>query len=209
MGDPTLRMHPVVPPSELELLVSDGNVELTWIPSTDEGILGYKIYRSSTLNGQFENLLPDDVITSSNWMDTSPRTGNNVYMIRACKLESTGSGTYFNLSLGIIDSTFVSCPEVEPIPPGSDTLYQSFPNPFSASAVIRLFLRDTGAVSLTVFDINGRAVSHIIEGEISEGFHSFEWMGMADNGSPLGNGIYFVRLASQWSTFSRALIILR
>ena len=208
MGDPTLRLHPVTPPSSLMLSVSGCSVDLSWNPSTDEGIIGYHIYRSGDLNGQFERL-SSDIITGLSWKDDSPLHNRNIYMVRAYRLEVTGSGTYYNLSLGIIDSTEVSVPGPDPFPPASSTIYRNFPNPFAEQTQIDFFLTAPGFITLTVYDLCGRIVANIIKGEVSEGLHSVEWNGLTDDGSSLGNGVYLLRLSSSGGSMSRHLSILK
>ena len=101
MGDPTLRMHIVAPPSAL--LVSSngsGGVNLTWNASPDT-VVGYHVYRAPTGAGPFTRLTTN-WITGLNYTD--PMVSSNVYMVRAVKLEVSGSGSYYNASQGIFQS---------------------------------------------------------------------------------------------------------
>src|SRR5258707_1468252 len=52
MGDPTLRMHPVVPPSNLTGVATAQGIQLRWDPSSDS-VLGYNIYRATDSAGPF------------------------------------------------------------------------------------------------------------------------------------------------------------
>jgi hypothetical protein len=101
MGDPALRMHPVVPPSAL-LVVTDGSggVSLTWNPSPDT-VVGYYVYSAPTAAGPFTRLTTN-WLTGTSFTDASGST--NVYMVRAIKLEQTPSGSYYNPSQGIFQS---------------------------------------------------------------------------------------------------------
>jgi hypothetical protein len=101
MGDPTLRMHIVAPPSAL--LVSSngsGGVNLSWNASPD-AVLGYHVYCAPTSAGPFARLTTN-VLTSLSYTD--PLVSTNVYMVRAVKLEVSGSGSYYNASEGIFQS---------------------------------------------------------------------------------------------------------
>jgi hypothetical protein len=98
MGDPTLRMHIVAPPSGLLVLPNgSGGVGLNWNASPDT-VLGYHVYRAPTAAGPFTRLTTD-LISGTNYTD--PVLTNNVYMVRAVKLEVSGSGSYYNASQGI------------------------------------------------------------------------------------------------------------
>ena len=107
MGDPTLRLHPVLPVSELSLPVLGGNVLLNWRASADTNIVGYHVYRSTTPEGPFVRISGSDPTTLTTFLD-SPADGHYVYMVRAIKLEESASGSYYNPSQGIFASATVT-----------------------------------------------------------------------------------------------------
>ena len=101
MGDPTLRMHMVAPPSAL--LVSSngsGGASVSWNASPDT-VLGYYVYSAPMAAGPFTRLT-SSLLTVTNYTD--PVVSTNVYMVRAVKLEVSGSGSYSNASQGIFQS---------------------------------------------------------------------------------------------------------
>jgi hypothetical protein len=101
LGDPTLRMHPVSPPSTLLITTnSSGGVDLSWANSPD-AVIGYHVYRAPTVAGPFTRLT-SNLITGTNYTD--PLLSSNVYMVRAVKLEASGSGSYYNPSQGIFQN---------------------------------------------------------------------------------------------------------
>jgi len=98
MGDPTLRMHPVAPPSALIIRTNAaGGLKLSWNPSTDP-VAGYHVYRSSLASGPFSRRTAS-LLTTNEYVDA---TGSSqIYMVRAVKLEVSGRGSYYNPSQGI------------------------------------------------------------------------------------------------------------
>lgn len=100
MGDPTLRMIIVAPPSNLNVTSNGGSATLTWTASPDAGVLGYAVYRSPSTNGPFTRL-NGTLTTGTTYSDTSATGGAYTYMVRAVKLEVTPSGSYHNISQGI------------------------------------------------------------------------------------------------------------
>jgi hypothetical protein len=119
MGDPTLRMHPVAPPSALNGTVNSSGVSLSWTPSSDS-ILGYHIYRAANEAGPFTRLT-SSLVSGTSFTDASAPAGANTYMVRAVKLESTPSGSYQNPSQGSF-WTIGSAPAPSPNPtPSPDT----------------------------------------------------------------------------------------
>jgi tetratricopeptide (TPR) repeat protein len=73
-------------------------------------------------------------------------------------------------------------------------LEANYPNPFNPSTVIRYQLPNTGHVSMTVFDMLGRQVATLVEGQKDAGYYSAVF-----DGSKYSSGIYFVRLIVQGS----------
>ncbi|MCB0704828.1 MAG: T9SS type A sorting domain-containing protein [Saprospiraceae bacterium] len=100
MGDPTLRMHMVSPPTALTLEEVNGHVLLNWLPSGDE-IVGYNIYRKRVIEPIY-SLVNDFPIADLSYVDSCLTFGEVYdYYVKAVKLETSASGTYFNESLGI------------------------------------------------------------------------------------------------------------
>ncbi|MHC1769307.1 MAG: cohesin domain-containing protein [Verrucomicrobiia bacterium] len=100
MGDPTLRMLSVRPPAELTAKVNrGGGVDLGWEAAKDT-VVGYHVYRAPTAAGPYTRI-NSDFINANTYFDPVPGA-DRCYMVRAVKLELSGSGSYFNASQGII-----------------------------------------------------------------------------------------------------------
>lgn|ERR1043166_7085288 len=99
MGDPTLRMHPVAPPASLTGTFGSNGVVLNWSPSPDS-VVGYHVYRSETPSGPFSRLT-SSLVAGTEFTNRNISLNSYTYMVRAVKLESTPSGTYYNPSQGI------------------------------------------------------------------------------------------------------------
>ena len=126
MGDPSLRLQPVAPPSAVQTVVGkDGSVKLTWLASA-EPVLGYHVYRATNTLGPFERIT-SEVATGLSFTDSPPATAAYTYMVRAVKLETSGSGSYFNASQG----AFVTVNN-DPAKSGSP---EQFQNPSSLSDI--------------------------------------------------------------------------
>lgn len=102
MGDPTLRIHPVAPASSLSGTSGSGQVTLSWTASPDASIVGYQIYRAPSASGPYSRITPSPIGKTS-FVDTGAPAGAT-YMVRAVKLESSPSGSYFNASQGIFQT---------------------------------------------------------------------------------------------------------
>lgn len=100
MGDPTLRLHMIVPPCAFNGIKSAGQTDLAWVPSPDEGVLGYNLYRSTSYTGTFVRLNSSPV-AGTNYVDGSAPAGTLVYMLRPVKLEVSNGGSYTNMGQGV------------------------------------------------------------------------------------------------------------
>jgi|GEM_PF-1465637 len=128
MGDPSLRLHMVFPINNLSINQVQGGLQLDWMASTDNAIVGYNIYRSDTISGNFVRLNTNPV-TATSYVDNTPSTTlNNLYMVRAVKLETEASGSYYNMSTGIFVSSYYSIStSVGAVTEASDIV--AYPNP--------------------------------------------------------------------------------
>jgi len=102
LGDPTLTMNHVKPPTNLTAQSLNGNVFLKWNKSPDAE--SYNIYRIDTSKNTI-TLARASCGVNSNTTDTfftddcNWSTGKYTYAVTAAKLETTGSGTYINQSM--------------------------------------------------------------------------------------------------------------
>lgn len=99
MGDPTLRMDYPLPIANLSATPGSGNMTLSWSASPDS-VIGYHVYRSVSANGPFARLTSSPIVQTS-FADQGVSAGTYTYMVRAVKLQTTPSGTYYNASQGI------------------------------------------------------------------------------------------------------------
>jgi hypothetical protein len=102
MGDPTLRMHVVQPPTDVVVSETNGNVSIAWTNSTDDGsagFQGYHVYHATSHNGPFTRITGANPVPGGQSVthDGSP---THVYMVRAVRQETTFSGAYTNASQG-------------------------------------------------------------------------------------------------------------
>ncbi|MBK8478291.1 MAG: putative Ig domain-containing protein [Opitutaceae bacterium] len=97
MGDPTLRLFVVAPPRDVHRSPGGG---LTWTAPEETAIVGYHVYWAAEELGRYLRLT-DTVVADCRYQDPDPKE-DGWYMIRAVKLETTGSGSFYNPSVGIM-----------------------------------------------------------------------------------------------------------
>ena len=75
--------------------------------------------------------------------------------------------------------------------PLSFSLFPAFPNPFNSTTAIRYSLPSRSPVNLSVFDLTGRLVEVLDEGNRVHGVHTVPW-----NAEGLASGVYLIRCSS-------------
>lgn len=87
-------------------------------------------------------------------------------------------------------------PGVDPTgAPTRYTLHQNVPNPLNPSTVIRYDVpSDGGKVTLEIFDVSGRLVRRLVDGQETPGRKSVAWDGRDERGKSVASAVYYYRL---------------
>jgi len=88
--------------------------------------------------------------------------------------------------------------------PTSFRLEQNYPNPFNPVTTIRYALPARSYVTLRVFDVLGRLISVLTEGQQEPGSHEAKW-----NAERCSSGVYFYRLQAGSHSETRKMVLLR
>ena len=78
--------------------------------------------------------------------------------------------------------------------PSALRLYANSPNPFNPRTTIRFDLPTAGPVRLAVYDVAGRLVRTLVDGDLSPGTHEAVWDGRDLSGRAMASGSYLSRL---------------
>ena len=88
-------------------------------------------------------------------------------------------------------------------------LGQNAPNPFGSATAIRFALPARGTAILAVYDVTGRLVARLVEGEVDGGRHEVRWDGRNRAGKAAAPGVYFYRLEAGERQEVRRMVRLR
>lgn len=83
------------------------------------------------------------------------------------------------------------------------------PNPFYEGTVITYNATQTASVSLEIFDVQGRIVRRVFDGEVSAGMHEVTWDGCDDWGVRVARGVYFCRMLAEGFSATEKLVLLQ
>jgi hypothetical protein len=79
-----------------------------------------------------------------------------------------------------------------------------YPNPFNATVTIPFALPQVSKVSLALYDVTGRLVAVMANGNYAAGVHSVQW-----SSSGVGSGVYLVRLQAGNKTMTTKVVALK
>jgi len=70
----------------------------------------------------------------------------------------------------------------------------NYPNPFNSATTIIYQLSNKSHVDLTIFDITGKVVAHLVNDIQDPGIKSVHWEAINSNGNPVKQGIYICKI---------------
>jgi hypothetical protein len=112
--------------------------------------------------------------------------------------------TKYNSVPHLILANTTAVAEDEAGAPSGFALAQNYPNPFNPATTIRFSLPQREQMTLRVFDVNGREVATLVEGEFNAGAHKVIF-----DATGLPNGVYFYRIKTKSSSQTRKAVLLR
>ena len=121
--------------------------------------------------------------------------------------EAGGTGTFIIPVVEIED-------EENTISDFSYRLYQNYPNPFNPVTTIRFEIPYSQYVELTLYDVLGRKVRTLFEGEVPAGIVAIDFSSQSGSapvrkGGSLASGVYIYRIKTKDFTASKKLILLK
>jgi hypothetical protein len=160
--------------------VTGSDVKLLWATASELNNSGFGIERKYA-NSEFMEVgfVPGFGTTSEpksySFSDQNLRSG--VYSYRLKQIDFDGTFTYSDEV------------EVEVIAPASFSLDQNYPNPFNPSTRISFSLAVDSKVSLKVFDVLGQEVASLINQDLTQGVHTYDF-----NATGINSGVYFYKI---------------
>lgn len=88
-------------------------------------------------------------------------------------------------------------------------LAQNAPNPFTGQTSIKFSVPRTMNVKLSVYDISGRLVKTVSEGDLEAGEYSYSWDGKDNFSREASPGIYFLRMSTPERSLQKKMVLLQ
>jgi len=153
---------------------------------------------------------PDPVQVPGNWteyyFDLSAYDEQNVFIGIQCV--SNDAFIFLLDNVGVY-SDDGSPTEDEITPVVKTELKGNYPNPFNPETTIRYSVRETGPVSVEIYNLKGQLVKRLVNEEKAAGEHSVVWKGTDNNNRPVSSGVYFYRMTAGKYSSSKKMIMMK
>jgi hypothetical protein len=93
--------------------------------------------------------------------------------------------------------------------PTEFSLSSNYPNPFNPSTRLTLTVPQLSHVDAAIYDILGRKVKTLLNGNVETGNETIEWNGLSETNVPVAGGIYFVRVTSGKFSELRKILLMK
>jgi len=173
---------------------------------TGPGLLHHKY---GLIDAESPSWNPVTITGSHNWSSSAETANNeNTVVIRDGDVTNQFlqefAARYYQF--GGTDSIFVGVEEISPAVPDRFSLAQNYPNPFNPATVIEYAvpagIRD--AVTLRVYDVLGREVATLVDGQQKPGTYRVSF-----DGRSLASGVYFYRLTAGGFAMQHKMLLLK
>ncbi|MEZ5066033.1 MAG: S8 family serine peptidase [bacterium] len=119
-----------------------------------------------------------------------------------------GATSAYTLTVSGTNLAIASGPEKIDSPvPAVFQLAQNAPNPFHGSTMISLALPKPGNARLAVYDVTGRLVRTLVNGEMKAGVHRIHWDGRDERGSHVASGVYLYKVDTAENHVTKKMIL--
>jgi hypothetical protein len=179
--------------------VKDGIVTLSWMTATETNNSGFQVERKAAKEDSWTVL---DFVkgnsTTSNisrytYTDNVAKFGEASYSYRLKQMDFDGSYKYYTLNNSVEIST-----------PKTFSLDQNYPNPFNPSTTIAFSVPSDSKVSLQVYDILGKVVKTLVNGQKAAGSYTVSF-----DASSLSSGVYFYKLTAGENSLMKKMNLIK
>ena len=95
------------------------------------------------------------------------------------------------------------------ITPNNFILYQNYPNPFNPSTKIQIQIKESGCVTLKVYDILGREIAVLVNEKLRAGVYEIPFPIDRYSNNHLSSGVYFYRLETNDFSDTKAMVLIK
>ncbi len=193
------NLAPLIPEGLGAGVLPGGGTFLSWIPGTEPDLAGYRVYK-----GASEEFAPGPgnllaAVTEPRYAD--PAGGAAVYKLTAMDVHGNESPASI-LAQGDPGTAADALPRVP-------VLAAPSPNPARGRTVLAFALPAPGHAALEVFDVGGRLVRRLADGDFPAGAGRLSWDLRDDQGRPVPAGVYTARFVAAGAVRTGRLVVVK
>ncbi|MDP8287164.1 MAG: PKD domain-containing protein, partial [Candidatus Electryonea clarkiae] len=106
----------------------------------------------------------------------------------------SGDETFASLGTSVLDLEIMTTGISDDPIPTVTKLDSNYPNPFNPETTINFSIKESGHVTLEIYNIKGQKVKTLVNDVKNAGYHSVVWDGTDDNRNPVSSGIYLYKM---------------
>lgn len=164
LGDPTLKMRYLSPVKNIAAVSQNNQVKLSWNRAAGKHD-GYVVYRYDSAANTYFRVNNNYIIQDTFYNDSfNFNNGKNTYTVRAIRLETTASGTWYNLGSGAFIN--VNHLNTSRVVSASHRGISIHPNPGNSQVQVKMTTAASAGWHIRLTDLTGRTVA---EKEIETG----------------------------------------
>ena len=166
------------------------------------GSEGISLYLNDLTSGESTKVADGTTLEIFLNQSENLNSGNELFSLNAELLKSAVQDTRFTISTYPLYTTDTE-PETSDLP-RSLALAQNYPNPFNPVTQIAFELPESAQMKLEVFDLTGRKVATLADGQTQAGRHTITF-----DASHLSSGIYLYRLQASGKVITKKLTLVK
>ena len=85
----------------------------------------------------------------------------------------------------------------------------AYPNPFNPTTTLSFSVPIEGNINLSIYDMTGRLVNTLVDGNLKQGYHSITWNGFDSNGHAVSSGMYIYALNGKDVSITKKMVLMK
>lgn len=190
--------------SEFTCQSGDEGITLTWQTASENSNYEWLIERSINPTEDFQNIDTIEAEGGSSVGRSYSYTDNKVlpnttYYYRLGDMDKNGQVTWHGPVMAVSGGLVYDKLQLMPC----------HPNPSSGAVAIKYALHKPGTMALNIYDICGRRVNTLDQGQKQSGAYSLTWKGDDSQGRMLPAGVYFYQLNFEGTSLTQRMVLIR
>ena len=195
-----------LPPSIPSGLIAefDDGIRLTWNSNPEEDLADYildKSEDSSFYTNQYSSFLTSDTL----FLDFQTSTDDTMFY-RLSAIDNSGNVSGYSDTITYI---MVLANDENLLIPTEFSLHQNYPNPFNPTTQIKYDLPEDALVTINIYDLMGRIVKNLVNGQKNAGYNSIQWNATNDKGAPVSAGLYLCTIHAGEFRQTKKMVLLK